>query len=266
MKQEKHIDGFECSREIIHGLEVSFANISTRAIADHLGQKVGQYATIYTGRFRKLKGIKPAVECLAECLNRFLAPFQDKPLLIIGIGDANSAFDALGPKVIRRIPAHMFSSIHISCAFESVTLLAPGTAVQNNISTAAAISGMVQAVKPSCVLLIDVNCTSAPENFSSAIHLSTGGLSISGSGEDLTPDILGVPILVITAPLVFSISTETVKLMCLSVDENGVTLTGTSITQEMEIAVSIISNGIIRAAYPDLDLEDLNTARLWSPF
>lgn len=266
MKQEKHIDGFECFRETIHGLKVSFVNISTRVIADHLGQKVGQYATIYTGRFSELEDIKPAVECLAECLNRFLAPFRDKPLLIVGIGDASSAFDELGPKVIRCIPAYMFSSLHVSCAFESVALLAPGTAAQNNVSTAAVISGMVQAVKPSCVLLIDVNCTSDLENFSSVIHLSTGGLSISGSGEDLTPDILGVPVLVITAPLVFSISPETVKLMRLSTDENGVNLAGTGITQEMEITVSIISNGIIRTAYPDLDLEELNTARLWSPF
>lgn len=257
MENEKHFDGLEYSEETIHGLEVGFFEITTRAMARHMGRSMGKYTTIQTGRLKELCDWNPAIECLAECLRRLWQPQPGKPLLIVGMGNRDYIWDSLGAEVAKNIPAYLISQMETPCVFDSVHVLTPGTQWQTNIDYIKIISGMAQVLDAAQVLLIDACGVSHFEEMSSVIYLSTGGLKAAGSGRELTREAIGVPLLVASAPLLLAILPETVKMLHLKVDEDGIFLMDTHLAKDYAAASAILSQGILRALYPELDLEEL---------
>ena len=249
------VDGIEYFNETIHGLEVRFTEITTRAMARHLGRPVGTYAAIHTGRLKDLGDWRPAANCLAECLGRLWAPWQGGRLLIAGLGDEGCIHNCLGPRVVRHIPR--IAAFDTPCVFRSVSRLVPGTREQTDTSIGTVLSGMVQAVEANCVLLIDTESTAQLEDVAAGVELSTGGLSSSGGGEILSPEILDVPILAICVPLLLHIPPKTVNMLHLHVDREGVVLMDTHIGKEVQTAATVISRGIVQALYPERDLERL---------
>ena len=223
-------------------------------MAKHIGRPMGTYATIRTGRLMGLEDQDPAIECLAACLRRFLAPYRDKPLLIAGLGNAELLYDSLGPRVVRRVPAQFISAMDTPCMFQTVSLLTPGTLWQTNTSTATMISGVAQAIHAACVLLIDTSSVTRFEDMSSVIGVTSGGLKLSRRGELWTQDDLKVPLLAITVPLILSVPAKTVHMLHLNADPEGVMLTDINLAEDMRAAVSILSQAILRTAYPELEL------------
>lgn len=257
MGTNRHYDGLECHQETIHGLEVSFTNITALAMARHLNSPMGQYVSIDTGRLGKLKDRNSAIECFAECLTRFLEPFRGQNLLVVGIGNADDFFGSLGPQVLRHIPAYLLSEAGASGMFKTVSLIAPGTNAQTNIDTDKLISGIAQTVGAACVLFINVSVTTSLEDVSSLISLSTGGLKLIGSGKLLTEEELGLPVVTVNAPLFLSIPPKTVNMLHIRVDKEGVCFADTNVTADIKCAVNVISNGILRTLYPELGLAEL---------
>lgn len=257
MTKNRYLDGLERSRETICGLEVDWMNITTQAMALQMGKPIGGYAAIHTGRLKELTNQEPAVECLAECLRRFLEPYLGKKLLIAGVGNADLVHDRLGPEVVRHIPAYLLSEGKVPCAFESVSLLIPGVRYYTNVNTGTVISGMVRAVDAACVLLIDTSAAVSFERMSETIELSSGGLKLEGSGEWLTEEVLGVPVVAVSVPLLLMISPVVVRMMKLKTAKDGILLMDTNITEDLKTAVTVASGGILRVLYPELDLERL---------
>ena len=258
LKSKREIDGYAHSDEIIHGLEVSFDDITTRAIAQHLKSLMGKYATIRTGRFKDLDDRRPAAECLAECIRRLWTPQPDKPLLIVGMGNEDRIGDSLGPEVVRNIPVRQISDMGTPCVFGSVFLLAPGIVKQASVSTVQMISGMAQVLDAACVILIGGVGITNFEAMCSIINVSTSGFRFEGGGELLSSETLGVPVLDISVPLLWAIPAWTVKMLHLRENDEGIMLMDLEVEADSRAAVSILTQGILRAVYPELDLDVLN--------
>lgn len=255
---KRKIDGFEASEEIIRGLHVFHTRITSQLVANHLKQGIGDYTVIQSGKLRDLVDLEPCIECLAECLGKYLEPYRGKPLLIIGIGNADSHFDSLGPKVVHSIPAHLMSLGNIPCVFESIALLAPGVLGQTNISVKKIISGMTQAVNAACIVLIDTSGVSEFEEVGASIRISSSGLTLYHSDETLNRQSFDTPVVVVSVPLVWSVLPDLVKMYHLSEEKTDINLTTTDVAMDLKPSVRVLACGIARTVYPEVNLETLN--------
>lgn len=253
----KKADGFEYFREMIHGIPVLNSKITTCEVADRLKRPMGEYVTIQTGKLRELVDFEPAIECLAECLRRKLEAFRGKRLLIVGVGNERLSVDSLGPKAARSIPVHFMSAANAACMFESAAVFVPGAPVQTNINTTKLVSGAARTMGADCAILIDTSGIANFEDVAANIFITNSGLKICRGEETLSQESLGIPVVAVSAPLVWKLPAKIAAMYRLGDGKGDVDLTKADVELDLKPSVAIIAYGIMRALYPEVDLDSL---------
>jgi len=140
---------------------------------------------------------------------------DDRPVLVIGLGNRLATPDSLGPKTVdgTLVTRHLFRELPDQAdeRMSPVCAVAPGVLGVTGIETMEVVRAIVSAVNPRAVIAIDSLAARAINRVGCTVQLTDTGIQ-PGSGvgnhrSALTSDILGVKVLAIGVPMVIYAAT-----------------------------------------------------------
>lgn len=179
--------------------------------AKAIGKPVGKYVTcrfetiannndIFDGRIDNISSILKS-----------LLPDNMTSVLVAGIGNLDITADALGPMTNDYILStrHLKNEKFFSELF-CVSSISTGVLGDTGIESAEIVKGVVDVIKPSCVIAVDALAASSVDRLGTTVQLSDTGIAPgSGVGNhryELSMATLGVPVISLGIPTVVSTS------------------------------------------------------------
>lgn len=195
---------------------------------DLLNKKEGNYVTIefsditnYEDREKVGKVLENEIKNILK-LNKIK---DNDECLIIGLGNAKSTPDALGPKVIANIlvTRHLFElNLDVKKGLRSVGTMIPGVMGNTGIETTDIIYAVINKIKPKFIIVIDSLCSSSVERINKTIQLSDTGIhpgsGIGNTRKEISKTTVKIPVIAIGVPTVVESSTivnETINYLFL---------------------------------------------------
>lgn len=241
-------EGLNVVEERVNGFDTVVVDVLSEERANEIGKKVGRYITITADEpFNELTELYPIGECLARFLHNVLEPHFGGKLCICGLGSSEIAADALGPKVLRRLPLKVFSALPKEAGrFTEICSVAPGTSFTNNMATEAIIAGVVRELKVTCVLLVDSLIAREYSRMSRTIQIATSG-GTTPFLSDVKSDWSGVAVPIISLGVPTSIPATILQPES---NHDMVLLTSHLVKEVVDFASSIIAYALLRVCYP----------------
>jgi spore protease len=146
-----------------------------------------------------------------------------------------------------------------------VSVMASGVLGQTGIETAEIIEGLLEKLKPSCVIAVDALACSDISRLGTTIQLSDSGIS-PGSGvankrKELSEATLGIPVIAAGVPTVVDMYTivEGMTGRRAVTEVPNMMVTPRDVDRLIERSSALISMGINLALHPELSFEDVET-------
>lgn len=174
-------------------------------------KKKGIYETIsFTditdkNNFKEVEEI--AVKTLKNMLNKLNISSNAK-ILVVGLGNASSTPDALGPKTLDHVlvTRHLFLLGDVEEGYRNVASFKPSVTGVTGIETKDLIEGIKEKIKPDILIVIDALASSSIERLNKTIQITSAGISPgSGVGNnrlEISQDTLHIPVIAIGVPTV----------------------------------------------------------------
>lgn len=174
-------------------------------------KKKGIYETIsFTditdkNNFKEVEEI--AVKTLKNMLNKLNISSNAK-ILVVGLGNASSTPDALGPKTLDHVlvTRHLFLLGEVEEGYRNVASFKPSVTGVTGIETKDLIEGIKEKIKPDILIVIDALASSSIERLNKTIQITSAGISPgSGVGNnrlEISQDTLHIPVIAIGIPTV----------------------------------------------------------------
>lgn len=254
-------DGVRITEQMREGYCVTTLQITDENGARRMEKPMGRYVTIdLTPYFRRQSGFfGRGAWCLARELTALLPGVgQDKPTLVVGLGNRAMTADAVGAMALENllVTRHMVTVLPLQFkTFTPVAALATGVTGCTGLETLELIQGVAAQVRPAAVILVDALAARERHRLCATVQLSDAGL-IPGSGVGnhrtaINAETLGVPVIAVGLPTVIS----TRRLGDRSGEE--LFLTTRDIDQRVRELSRLIGYGITLALQPALTLEDV---------
>lgn len=264
--------------------EVESVMITTITVENEKGEKLlskpkGKYITMEMGSFMKNADLfSGKLTALGNELKALIP--KEGTVLVVGLGNEKITPDALGPKCVSLILAtrHISKEFAKAIGFEnlrSVAAVTPGVLGTTGIETAESIEGIVDKVKPSCVIVVDALASRSTERLGTTVQITDTGVS-PGSGvgnkrNRIDESALGVPVIAIGVPTVVDaltmaadvlektgMSEKEVEDILKSQNQNELMMvTPKEIDNVIDRAASLVAMGINVALQPDIPAEDI---------
>ena len=225
-----------------------------------IGKPIGNYITVEVPSFVNDTDIFDGrLKKISDILKNLLPPQCDN-ILIAGIGNMDITADALGPKTSSYILAtrHIADDLKKEMGLEDlkkVSTLRTGVLGETGIESAEIIKGIVDVIKPSCVIAVDALASSSAERLGTTIQLSDTGISPgSGVGNhryEISEKTLGIPVVSIGIPTV--VSTGVIK----GAEDNSMFVTPREIDRVTEQGAKLIGMSINVCLQPSISERDL---------
>lgn len=191
-------------------VKITHIKITTEDAARRLSKPCGNYVTVEVPSFSSDGEILDSKLTVLSAEIRKMIP-EEGTVLVVGLGNISITPDALGPKVASFILAtrHISSELAESAGLTGMRCVAgisPGVLGQTGIETGEIIRGIVDRIKPSCVIAVDALASRNLSRLGSTIQMSDTGIS-PGSGvgnarKRLDEETLGVKVISIGVPTV----------------------------------------------------------------
>lgn len=205
-------EGITKSQVVNEDITIDDITISKKA-EEYCNKKKGRYITISFNDITDIENSKKVEKVLSDELKKLLIHMNilssDK-CLIIGLGNANSTPDSLGPKVSENIivTKHLFDLEDVSVldGYRNVSTFKPSVLALTGIETKDTIKGIISQTSPDFVIIVDALASSSISRVNKTIQLTdTGIFPGSGVGNnrgELSRDTLGIPVIAIGVPTV----------------------------------------------------------------
>ena len=158
------------------------------------------------------------IEEIANSIKKVSKGFDNKSVLIVGLGNKDITPDKLGPMVVDNlyITRHLFLN-KVECFGENqnkipiVSALSPGVMAQTGMESSEIISSVVDRIKPDLVIAIDALAARSLNRLIKTIQIADTGIT-PGSGvgnhrNAITHETIGVPVIAIGVPTVVDATT-----------------------------------------------------------
>jgi len=240
--------------------------VTSSAASRRLEKPKGHYVTLELdfGYQNDPKGFQSLCRTLANELSLFL-PKGD--CLIAGLGNRQITADAIGPAVIRNILVTRHLVQGLPTYFKNirkVSALTPGVLGTTGMESGDIIRGILHAVPPDFLLVIDALASASVQRLLTTIQITDTGL-VPGSGvgnarAELTPDRLGLPVIALGVPTVIHAGTlvkelsgkETLDPAC-----GDLVVTPKEIDDRLDVLAKLIGYGLNLALHPSLSFADI---------
>lgn len=171
-------------------------------------------------------------KALAQELAGILELGEKSTILIVGLGNWNVTPDALGPKVVSSVMVtrHLLEYVpeQVDEGVRPVCAVSPGVLGITGIETGEIIRGIVDRLKPQCIIAIDALASRKMERVNTTIQIADTGIAPgSGVGNkrmELSKSTLGIPVIAIGVPTVVDAATmanDTIDLVLDSMIERA---------------------------------------------
>ena len=199
----------------IDGAKVEINNNTTTVTvfnengARELNKPIGKYITYSMPSMISDSDIFNGIINDISLILKDLLPNKISSVLVAGVGNLDITADALGPKSNDYVLAtrHLLDN-EIFKDFFDVSSVSTGVLGDTGIESAEIIKGVVDTIKPSCVIVIDALAAGSKERLGTTVQLSNTGISPgSGVGNhryEISKNTLGVPVISIGIPTVLS--------------------------------------------------------------
>lgn len=193
-----------------------------------MNKDIGKYITLESNlmKFDDDESREEMISYLKDELVDIFGQDENKKTLVIGLGNRNITSDALGPKSVSKtlVTRHLFKNYNkdYDDDFTEVSALSPGVMGVTGIETSEIVKSLVEKVKPDRVVAIDALASRKMERVNSTIQISTAGISPGGgvgnTRKSLTKETLGVDVIAIGVPTVVDVTTLTIDVLDMAID------------------------------------------------
>lgn len=217
-------EGIICNSNEIDNVKITDVYIDEIG-SKKIGKKKGNYITIEFDDVTDFENSKKIERIFSEQLEHLLKKMQVKESdsgLVIGLGNAKSTPDALGPLAINQVLVtnHLFMLGSVEKGFRPVATFTPGVMGQTGLETSEIIASVVSRFKPDFVIVIDALASQSIERVNKTIQMTDTGIhpgsGIGNSRKEISQDILHIPVIAIGVPTVVdavTIVSDTIKYM-----------------------------------------------------
>ncbi len=204
------IEGISSEHLSFDSVSITRLNILTADAANKLGKPTGTYITVDVPPFAD---DAPTDDKLITAIKTELLRLlpKDGTVLMIGLGNTDITPDAFGPKTADRVLAtrHITGELSKSAGLgelRGVAVIAPGVLGQTGIETVEILSGIVDKIKPCCVIAVDALASRSLLRLGCTVQMSDSGIS-PGAGVGnrrlkICEETLGIPVISIGVPTV----------------------------------------------------------------
>ncbi len=258
------------------GCHVTVIDILDGRGSKAIGKPVGKYVTVELSGQESGESFAQKARCMAEELRKMLpCSLSEKPVLVAGLGNRAITPDAIGPQAVENIliTRHLKGSLPEEFdAFSSVCAVAPGVLGTTGLESAEFVRGIVEKIKPCCVLVIDALVSRCMARLCTTVQLSDTGL-VPGSGignhrKALNEETLHIPVISVGVPTVIDAATlaadlleqsgvEDVENFLPSPLQSGVIVTTKEIDTQVRELSRLVAYGINLALHRSLTVEDV---------
>lgn len=220
----KKIEGINLKQEKIENISITDV-IVLESGSDKINKKPGNYITIefedITDYHNSEKVQKIFSEKLSELLKRNKIE-ENASCLIVGLGNANSTPDSLGPKTIENVVVtnHLFLYGEVEKGFRRTFALSPGVMGNTGIETRELIKAIVDTVNPDFVIVIDSLASQSINHLNKTIQMTDTGIhpgsGVGNSRKELSKENLKIPVIAVGVPTVLdavTIVSDTINYM-----------------------------------------------------
>ncbi|MDD2435079.1 MAG: GPR endopeptidase [Bacilli bacterium] len=133
---------------------------------------------------------------------------EDDSCLIIGLGNAKSTPDALGPLSINNVLVtnHLFEYGDVIDGYRRTFAITPGVMGQTGIETSNIIISVIKEIRPHFIIVIDALASQSIERVNRTIQMTDTGIQpgsgVGNSRKEISKDVLNVPVIAIGVPTV----------------------------------------------------------------
>lgn len=266
---KKEPEGVDC-REFVQG-EIKFTKIKVmnQKGSSALGKPVGTYITAEIPELMKNPVTdEDMIEAIAVQL-RSLLP-EDGTILAVGLGNTDITPDAVGPKSISMVLAtrHIGEALSDEIGLgklRSVAGFVPGVLGRTGLEAAESVKGLVEAVSPCAIIVVDALAARKLSRLGTTIQISDIGI-IPGSGvgnarKEITERSVGVPVISVGIPTVVDVATLVTDLTGskteISSESREMIITPREIDIVIERASELIGMSINKALQPDISVDEM---------
>jgi len=138
---------------------------------------------------------------------------EDKSCLLVGLGNANSTPDSLGPRTLDNIliTRHLFILDKLKKGVRSISGFTPNVMANTGIETYDIIKGIISTTNPDFIIVIDSLKASSIDRVNRTIQLTNTGIKPgSGIGNyrlEISKNTLNIPVIAIGVPTVLDATT-----------------------------------------------------------
>lgn len=263
--EKTELPGVRARQSGHYGIAMEIVEILNEEGARELHKPIGTYVTVdLTSFFRREKNaFYRTAEALARVLHSMLP--EGKNVLVVGLGNEEVTPDTVGPRTLDHliVTRHLQSSdIALFRGFGGVSAIEPGVLGQTGIESANIVKGILEEVKPNCVIVVDALASCDPQRLCMSVQISDTGL-VPGSGVGnhrmaFSKESFGVPVIAIGVPTV--VDGDTFLAVCgqISTVHGHLILSHRDIDKRVADIGKVIGYGIDLALHPCLGIEDVS--------
>ena len=265
------------SKDITHsGVKVNRIEVLKEDAAQKIGRKVGKYATVFCPKLGDADGeeLLNMTECISAQIE-YLAPMENKTVLVAGLGNTGITSDALGPMAVGNIlvsrhikhnMAELFNSLNLG----EIAAIAPGVLGQTGVESADIIKAVAEKIKPDVIIVIDSLMAGKVGRLAKTVQLSDTGITPgSGIGNhrfEISKDTMGIPVISMGIPMVIDAKTLAFDLIdnsekvqkALSPFEENLVVTPKFVDTIVEKAARVLGYSINKAVHKGMTVEDMS--------
>ena len=205
------------ARESTHkGIKTTLVKILDQQGEKELQKPVGSYLTLELTALnrRERDSFRRAAEVLGKRLNELMKLKTGDTVLVVGLGNMAVTPDAIGPKALE----HLLITRHLVAQmpkffgdYRPVSAVAPGVLGITGLESAEVVQGVVDRVKPNCMIVVDALASCSLERICNTVQLAdtgiTPGSGIHNAREAFSKERFGVPVFAVGVPTVVDMET-----------------------------------------------------------
>ncbi len=258
------------------GFPITKLHIATEDGAHAVGKPIGTYFSLDLQALirREEDAFARACDTLSQLLQTLLLAAENRPILVVGLGNRSITPDAIGPTAVEHILAtrHLIHSVPAYfSSWRPVCAVSPGVLGQTGIEVGELVCGLMDKLKPAAVIAVDALASSRLSRLSRTIQISDAGI-IPGSGVGnarfaLTQETLGVPVIAVGVPTVVDGSTLAHEILhelhgasCEALEDLSAphVITTRDIDAEVQHLSRVIGYSVNLALHPSLTISDID--------
>lgn len=262
-------EGVESEESDQGGVKFTKIRVINEKGSEALGKPIGTYITAEIPELMKNPVTdEDMIEAVAAQL-RSLLP-NEGSILAVGLGNTRITPDAVGPKSVsmvlatRHIGKELSDEIGLG-KLRSVAGFVPGVLGRTGLEAAESVKGLVGAVSPSAIIVVDALAARKLSRLGTTIQISDIGI-IPGSGvgnarKEITERSVGVPVISVGIPTVVDVGTLVADLTGsnseIPSESRDMIITPREIDIVIERASELIGMSINKALQPNISVDEM---------